>query len=91
MATNGGFGHSVFETNKEKNEIKEETKPLTNHFNSMSDNARNISEGNISIVGLKRRVGFISGTALIVGTMIGIDGLQCLLGSLPIVDFILLP
>lgn len=33
--------------------------------------ARNISEGDISIVGLKRRVGLISGTALIVGTMIG--------------------
>lgn len=41
---------------------------------------RNISEGNISIVGLKRRVGLISGTALIVGTMIGkIYGFQKLI------------
>lgn len=51
---------------------KDESKPLNNHFDgSLANNIRNFSEGDISIVGLKRRVGFISGTALIVGTMIG--------------------
>lgn len=43
----------------------------TSHFPIISSNVRNMSEGDVSVVGLKRRVGLISGTALIVGTMIG--------------------
>ena len=56
MATNGGITHRLFDANEK---------------NADNISKRNISEGNISIVGLKRRVGLISGTALIVGTMIG--------------------
>ncbi|KAH9529449.1 b(0,+)-type amino acid transporter 1, partial [Dermatophagoides farinae] len=46
-------------------------KKLKLQMKKIKRNARNFSEGDVSIVGLKRRVGFISGTALIVGTMIG--------------------
>ncbi len=59
VATNGGIIHRIIDANERNLDAKE------NPF------IRNISEGNISIVGLKRRVGLISGTALIVGTMIG--------------------
>jgi len=56
VATNGGIAHRLIDGNDKNQE---------------NPSKRNISEGNISIVGLKRRVGLISGTALIVGTMIG--------------------
>ncbi len=59
MATNGGILHRIIDGNEKNPDAKEDP------------SIRNISEGNISIVGLKRRVGLISGTALIVGTMIG--------------------
>jgi len=55
VSTNGTIVQKLFDGNSKNHEL----------------NDRNISEGNISIVGLKRRVGLISGTALIVGTMIG--------------------
>ena len=57
MSTNGTIVQKLFDGNSKDYES--------------NDRLRNISEGNISIVGLKRRVGLISGTALIVGTMIG--------------------
>lgn len=55
------------DTNGDVNHHESSQIPLTKDDPSR----RTISEGNISIVGLKRRVGLISGTALIVGTMIG--------------------
>ena len=55
VTSNGGIVQKIFDGNGKAIDAK----------------PRHISEGNVSIVGLKRRVGLISGTALIVGTMIG--------------------
>ena len=72
VASNGRIDHALLP--KESQE-KDEPNELVDLFKRVPTNERNISEGDISIVGLKRRVGFVSGTALIVGTMIG--GLRC--------------
>ncbi|XP_027194573.2 b(0,+)-type amino acid transporter 1-like isoform X1 [Dermatophagoides pteronyssinus] len=77
VASNGDLGHAHAATsNKDKIKIADDMNKTVknnnnNHFGPFLSNARNFSEGDVSIVGLKRRVGFISGTALIVGTMIG--------------------
>ncbi|KAI7697770.1 amino acid transporter -like protein, partial [Sarcoptes scabiei] len=84
-ASNGSIVHNRLQAEKEKIHINDDcirkSLMLLNNGNNHSDTntlnssnhfgSRNISEGDISVVGLKRRVGFISGTALIVGTMIG--------------------
>lgn len=85
VASNGSIVHNRLQAEKEKIHINDDcirkSLMLLNNGNNHSDTntlnssnhfgSRNISEGDISVVGLKRRVGFISGTALIVGTMIG--------------------
>lgn len=72
VASNGGLERVLLEENQEKEEPSH-SKERPSNFRRCNGE-RNISESDVSIVGLKRRVGFISGTALIVGTMIGICG-----------------
>lgn len=77
VASNGSVGRSLLQEDGEEKQTDgacdtlSSSNTMTERFKEMSRNDRNISEGDVSIVGLKRRVGFVSGTALIVGTMIG--------------------
>ncbi|KAI2807169.1 b(0,+)-type amino acid transporter 1, partial [Blomia tropicalis] len=59
---NGNIGHAMLQ----EKEIEQAKEPL-----APACEIRNISEGDVSIVGLKRRISLLSGTALITGTMIG--------------------
>lgn len=81
VASNGSVGHSLLQEDGEEKQTDDDgicrdgtnnsSNTMTERFKEMSSGQRNISEGDVSIVGLKRRVGLLSGTALIVGTMIG--------------------
>lgn len=82
VASNGSVGHSLLQEDGEEKQTdgddgigggdtSSSNNTMAERFKEMSNRERNISEGDVSIVGLKRRVGFVSGTALIVGTMIG--------------------
>ena len=81
VASNGSVGHSLLQEDGEEKQVdrgnggvggdSNRGNSIAERFKQLSSSERNISEGDVSIVGLKRRVGFVSGTALIVGTMIG--------------------